>query len=163
MYISTAFADDTVWIGNNHKEMNRIVTISSSFYKLNDIKINGDKSELLVWNAPKAQPAHLRIGSDNSLITANRLTKESRYLGIFIRSRAGSSHVVKRVQNEISSICNLLRHKKMTVAQLVYVNNRVLLARIEYWTKTTFLSESQCKSFHNRFIKLLKNKMRIVS
>jgi hypothetical protein len=51
----------------------------------------------------------------------------------------------------------------MTVAQLVYVNNRVLLARIEYWTKTTFLSESQCKSLHNRFIKLLKNKMRIVS
>jgi exonuclease III/ribonuclease HI len=157
-----AFADDTAWVASNQAEMNRIINISGSFYALNDIKINGDKSELLVWNN-KSRHQQLHIGSDLTTIKPNHQSKESRYLGIYIRTRAGQNHILKRIQNEIASMCNILRSKKVTAAQLVYINNKVLLARIEYWTKISYISESNCKKLHNKFIRLIKNKMRIAA
>ncbi|GBC34113.1 uncharacterized protein OCT59_019011 [Rhizophagus irregularis] len=84
------------------------------------------------------------------------------YLGIYIRSRAGQSHVIKRAQQEITSITNTLRYKKVTASQIAYVNNVVLMARLEYRLKTTLVSENQCQTLHNRMITLLKTKMRII-
>ncbi|PKY57856.1 hypothetical protein RhiirA4_479245 [Rhizophagus irregularis] len=121
-YVVT-YADDTAWIASNKKEMETIIGISNSFFKLNDIQINGDKSELLVWNAPKDVIKSIKIGTNNDLVVANKPSQESRYLGVYIRSQAGSSHIVKRVKNEIKSMVNLLKYKKVTASQVVYVNN----------------------------------------
>jgi hypothetical protein len=46
----TVFADDTAWISHNKSQMEQITKISSSFYSLNDIRINEGKSELIVIN-----------------------------------------------------------------------------------------------------------------
>ncbi|CAB5194390.1 unnamed protein product [Rhizophagus irregularis] len=78
--------------------METIIGISNSFFKLNDIRINGDKSELLVWNAPKDVIKSIKMGTNNDLVVANKPSQESRYLGVYIRSQAGSSHIVKRVK-----------------------------------------------------------------
>ncbi|CAB4420996.1 unnamed protein product [Rhizophagus irregularis] len=128
-----AYADDTAWIASNKKEMETIIGISNSFFKLNDIRINGDKSELLVWNAPKDIIKTIKMGTNNDLVVANKSSQESRYLGVYIRSKAGSSHIVKRVKNEIKSIVNLLKYKKVTASQVVYINNVVLMARLELY------------------------------
>lgn len=115
---------------------------------------------MLVWNSKfKSEQRQLTIGSENTTIKANANNKESRYLGIYLRSKAGDSHVINRIQLEITTMCNILMHKRLTAAQLVYINNKVLLARIEYWAKTT----SKCKKLHNRFIQLIKRSMRVVS
>ncbi|CAG8708956.1 544_t:CDS:2, partial [Rhizophagus irregularis] len=79
------------------------------------------------------------MGTDLTLIKANPPLKDARYLGIYIRSRAVQSHVFKRAQQEITSITNALRHKKVTASQIAYVNNVVLMARLEYRLKTTLV------------------------
>jgi hypothetical protein len=93
-----AFTDDTTWIVNNKVEMMWIIDISSSFYNLNNIKINEGKSKLLVWNS-KLPKNHLQItiGSDNDTIKANLPTQCSRYLGVYIRSKASNSHIEKLI------------------------------------------------------------------
>ncbi|UZO10848.1 uncharacterized protein OCT59_002426 [Rhizophagus irregularis] len=91
--------------------METIIGISNSFFKLNDIRINGDKSELLVWNAPKDVIKSIKMGTNNDLVVAKKPSQESKYLGVYIRSQAGSSHIVKRVKNEIKSMVNLLKYK----------------------------------------------------
>ncbi|GBB84290.1 hypothetical protein RclHR1_01090029 [Rhizophagus clarus] len=48
-------------------------------------------------------------------------------------------------------------------AQLIYINNKILLAKIEYWTKTVFINEHRCNSLHNLFIRLIENKMHIIT
>ncbi|CAB4403351.1 unnamed protein product [Rhizophagus irregularis] len=157
-----AYADDTAWIASNKDEITKIISISNSFFELNDITINGEKSELLVWNTPKGTTNEINMGTDLILIKANPPLKDARYLGTYIRSRAGQSHVIKRAQQEITSITNALRHKKVTASQIAYVNNVVLMARLEYRLKTTLVSENQCQILHNRMITLLKTKMRII-
>ncbi|CAB4475197.1 uncharacterized protein OCT59_009201 [Rhizophagus irregularis] len=137
-----AYADDTAWIASNKDEITKIISISNSFFKLNDITINGEKSELLVWNTPKGTSNEINMGTDLTLIKANPPLKDARYLGIYIRSRAVQSHVFKRAQQEITSITNALRHKKVTASQIAYVNNVVLMARLEYRLKTTLVSEN---------------------
>lgn len=116
---------------------------------------------MLVWNAPKDVIKSIKMGINNDLVVANKPSQESRYLGVYIRSQAGSSHIVKRVKNEIKSMVNLLKYKKVTASQVVYVNNMVLMARLEYWLKCTFLTQNQCSTLHNCMILLLKQKMRI--
>ncbi|RGB27517.1 hypothetical protein C1646_769029 [Rhizophagus diaphanus] len=74
------------------------------------------------------------MGTNNDLVVANKPFQESRYLGVYIKSQAGSSHIIKRVKNEIKSMVNLLKYKKVTALQVVYINNVVLMARLEYWT-----------------------------
>src|SRR3954454_17790871 len=46
-----AYMDDTTWISSSKENMNKILSIASSFYQLNSIKVNPDKSTLIVINS----------------------------------------------------------------------------------------------------------------
>ncbi|GBB84289.1 hypothetical protein RclHR1_01090028 [Rhizophagus clarus] len=93
-----AFTDDTVWITNSQTEITCIIDISNSFYQLNDIKINGNKSELLVWNSKTLKDQlQITIGLDSNIIKADTLMQYSRYLAIYIHSKADNCHVERLI------------------------------------------------------------------
>ena len=50
-----AYADDTTWIAKSKEELQEIINISNEFYKINDIKINSKKSELIAININKTK------------------------------------------------------------------------------------------------------------
>ena len=50
-YAVLAYADDTAWIGSNRDNIIKIIDISEQFYKINDININGNKSEIIILNS----------------------------------------------------------------------------------------------------------------
>ncbi|GBC01554.1 hypothetical protein RclHR1_42270001 [Rhizophagus clarus] len=45
---SSAYMDDTQWLVPSQNNLEKILEIADSFYKLNDIQVNKEKSELLV-------------------------------------------------------------------------------------------------------------------
>ncbi|GET02346.1 WD repeat-containing protein 3 isoform X1 [Rhizophagus clarus] len=45
---SSAYMDDTQWLAPSQNNLEKILEIADSFYKLNDIQVNKEKSELLV-------------------------------------------------------------------------------------------------------------------
>jgi hypothetical protein len=81
----TAFADDTAWISHNKQQIEKITEILLLFYLLNDIRINGGKSELIIINKKKQnvvalleqQTPFIRLGNDSAIVTANPPNKAS--------------------------------------------------------------------------------------
>ena len=57
----------------------------------------------------------------------------------------------------IKKICNILRNKPLTVQHIVYINNRVIIPRVEYKTKIILLSENTCKFLQKPILPILKH------
>jgi hypothetical protein len=71
----------------------RIIVISNEFFNLNDIKINGKKLELMVFNVsvPKEEK-FIIMGQDQLIVHAVDLRKPVRYLGIYFTVQQGNKH-----------------------------------------------------------------------
>ena len=82
-----AYADDTTWIARSKTELQAIINTAYEFYKLNDIKINSKKSELLIFNANgKAKRNEeyymINIGKKEDTVYAKNNTSLYRHLGV---------------------------------------------------------------------------------
>ena len=67
--------------------MQKIVDISSEFYKLNDIEINNKKSELLILNSNHKNKGNntcleIVIGKSKEPVQAKQVKEVIRYLGV---------------------------------------------------------------------------------
>ena len=91
------------------------------FFALNDIDINGAKSELLIINGNKNDhPSDgIIMGTDNARVKPSPNHKPVRYLGVWFTpslSRKQQEHVACK---EIKSICAIIRSKRLTVDQIL--------------------------------------------
>jgi hypothetical protein len=129
-----AYADNMTWISNSRDNIQRTLDIANEFYALNNITINRDKSELIVINSsqPSSTTNYVTIGKNNAVVHANDTRSPSRYLGIYLTARSGNNHTYKIMEQEMQQIYNEIKFKKLTAAQTIYVNNIVLIPRLEY-------------------------------
>ena len=142
-----AYADDTTWIAKSKKELQEIIKISEEFYELNDIEINGKKSELLVINSKsnkKDSRLAVKVGKNKDTVYARRNTEAIRHLGVWISEKGGGECNIKIIAREVSRMCKAVKFKKATISQLTYLNNSVLLPSIEYRLQNTFLPKLKC-------------------
>src|SRR6266542_4302308 len=155
-----AYADDTAWIARNKQDLLAILDIAHSFFRLNDIQINGSKSELIVINGPK-DPAErkVKVGIDDyeAEVTAVHRTKPVRYLGVYLKEQGNHKHVIDLIRDEVKETTTILSQKRITLAHVVYVNNKVLIPRIEYRAKLTFVEDILAKKLFAPVQKLYKH------
>jgi hypothetical protein len=154
-----AFADDTGWIGSNRQNIMRIIVISNEFFNLNNIKINGKKLELIVFNTsvPKEEKFVI-IRQDQSIVRAVNSRKPVRYLEVYFTVRQDNKHNINIVHQEISSLIHTLKTKHMTTAHIVYINNKILIPRLEYKLITSLLSEHTANKLYTPMLCLIKHK-----
>ncbi|GBB94377.1 hypothetical protein RclHR1_23430002 [Rhizophagus clarus] len=81
---ASAYADDTQWIAKNKDKAEKIVSIANKFFDINDIKINGKKSEIIIVNPKESNKddRSLKIGKNKDKVIANKGSVPIRILGV---------------------------------------------------------------------------------
>ena len=161
-----AYADDTTWVARSKEELSQIIKISDEFYELNDIEINGKKSELLVINPyqtkhQKDKEISIEVGKNKDTVYAKRGSEAIRHLGVWLSEKGNSECNTKIIAREVTRMCKVIRFKRASVSQLVYMNNSVLLPSIEFRLQTSFLSKNKCDQIQRPIWMLIKNKMEL--
>jgi len=158
-----AYADDTTYVANSRKELESIIEIAEQFYKINDIEINSQKSELVVINKDKKEKNYVELRQKKEKVVMKKADKATRFLGVWISSKAEKRAALNLVRREVDSVVKSLRKKKVSLAHMVYMNNRVLLPRIEYRMQHHILPRDLCDRVQSPMFKLTKNKANMAS
>src|SRR5260363_80681 len=70
---------------------------------------------------------------------------------------------MRKAKAKVSKITGLLKHKKMSLNQIVYINNAVLIPMLEYRLLLSCLNKNQCDKIHQPMVQLTKWKMSMPS
>ena len=97
--------------------MQNIINISNKFFKLNNIKINRTKSELIALR-PRMNaliPEGIWIGTPPKYIEAKNVEESIRFLGILINFKSQEKVSIGYYKKVVSSITSILKIKKLLV------------------------------------------------
>ena len=161
---SLAYMDDTVWIAANKTSLENMLKIADSFFSLNGIKVNKNKSELVIINPLMPYKyAQTNFREDNTIVRANNKNTSARFLGMWINAEGSQKYVKDLIKKEIIALNNSIRYKKLTDKQILYMFNRVLMPRLEYRLQLMILSRQECKILNSICRKTFKNKIGLSS
>ena len=155
-----AFADDTTWIAKSKKQMEQTIKIAEDFFKLNDIQINGKKSKLITVNA-SVDTENRKVKLGNEWVIAEQKSKTTRFLGIWLGNKLCESQIKTRAIELVRSTAKILSTKKMTGAQVAYVNNMCVVPKLTYMFQTSKLSKRALDVIQSPIIGLAKHKLGI--
>src|SRR5918994_1230922 len=91
-----AYMDDTLWMGNSKDDLNDILNIADSFYNLNSIKVNWDKS-ILLSSLPISTAVQFQFNNNPLWITSMDPKVPIRYLGIWISLLNDNRYIHRQV------------------------------------------------------------------
>jgi len=160
-----AYMDDTTWIGLTKTNLEKILTIANSFYKLNQIQINKEKSRLMLSNAAKQTCTDdiIRINyGDKVLVITPVNQKESiRILGIWFNMKKDRKYNIQQTREEITNYIRNIKFKSLTNKQITYVYNMVIIPRIEYKLQLTHITRSELNNISSKFQIAFKYKLNL--
>ena len=156
-----AFADDTTWIADSKEQMEQMIEIAEDFFKLNDIQINGKKSKLVIVN-PSITKEDRKINLGNEWVQAEGKSKTTRFLGIWLSNKLCESQTKTRAKELVRATAKTLSTKKMTGAQVAYINNMCVIPKLTYMLQTSKLSKRAIEVIQSPIIGLAKHKMGVV-
>src|SRR5436305_393199 len=85
----------------------------------------------------------------------------TRYLGIWLGEKNQKKFIINLLQRELFQVTQALKKKKTMDKQILYIQNRVLILRIEYRAQHCFLQEGKCKKLTTKYMGKFKNAINI--
>src|SRR5271154_6255595 len=101
------------------------------------------------------------MGNDNAKVQCINKTDTIQYLGVWFSTNKSKAHNLIIAQDEISKITRTLQGKKLTNQQDIYINNRILIPRLEYRLSTFLIPETVARKIYTPMIKLSKQLMNL--
>ena len=135
--------------------------ITEDFFKLNDIQINGKKSKLIIVN-PSITKEDRKINLGNEWVQAEGKSKTTRFLGIWLSNKLCESQTKTRAKELVQATAKTLSTKKMTQAQVAYINNICIVPKLTYMLQTTKLSRIAIDKIQRPILRIAKRKLGVV-
>ncbi|PKY32221.1 hypothetical protein RhiirB3_491131 [Rhizophagus irregularis] len=83
-----------------------------------------------------------------------------RILGVYFNIEHDGNYLMFKIKNEIDHLVNLMYKKKITDKHILYIFNRIIVPRVEYWSQVMALSKTQTESLIIPFRRMFKNKLK---
>ena len=106
----------------------------------------------------KQEPRCIEIGPTKEKVVEKKSNEPTRFLGVWLSRKSSQHHALNIARKEVNTIIKALARKSSTLAQLIYINNRVLLPRLEYRLQHSVLLREQCDRLQSPLVQLIKNK-----
>ena len=116
---------------------------------------------LIVINGKKGEPKSVQAGLNKEPVMALDNNETARFLGIWIGSKDHKRTTIDKIRQDIDKIVSVLKGKKATGKQALYIFNRILIPRIEYKIRYCHLSPKECDTLTAQYRRVLKNKTEI--
>ncbi|KAF9539466.1 hypothetical protein EC957_005388 [Mortierella hygrophila] len=159
MVSNAAFVDDTNLFVPSNSNLERITDVSSEFFRIHGIEINGKKTELLV-----TKPTHNgTITYGESQIKPQDKIKASRILGVLFSADGKAKATTELSRKETSTICNILGRRKVTDKQCIFIINAVLIPRLLYRMSTTIIPWQEVERITAQYRKVVRQKLGLPS
>ena len=156
--------DDTTWLSKGKTEIEKQLDIANKFNRYNGIKVNPEKSQLIIVNSSeKDEDNYVKYGKNTTIIKPLKKGDSTRFLGVWISDKNNKNFVKKQIQKDVQTIYNLTRGKLVTAEQMAYVLNAVAIPRIEYKAHLTIFNELEAKSLTAKLRTCLHNKIGIAN
>src|SRR6185312_8000904 len=101
------------------------------------------------------------MGTDQHTVKPAANNQLIRYLGIWFSFKLSPRHHQCITHHEIDSVSNIIRTKRLTVDQVNYINNCVLIPRLEYRLCTTLFSVLTVRNLYTPMIKVTKQLLQL--
>eukprot|EP00741_Cyanophora_paradoxa_P004223 tig00000789_g4101.t1 len=158
-----AYADDTVLISSSARGVQLHADLVSEFFWIHDIALNAKKTEFTYNNvSPKPKPPLL--GPPGAKERAHHVlppTKPFKFLGVWFTADLNWRHQFAAVYTMARTACAILKKKKLTAKEAVYIVNSVLIPRITYACKVVAYTERQCAQIDTLWMTLVKHQARL--
>ena len=157
-----AYMDDSTWIGKKKNELELILQTADSFNEYNGIKVNKEKSKLIVINNSESKEnTNITYGLNSTKIQPLDKKSFTRFLGVWIGETDNKNFVKNQIKSEIDTAYNIMKYKKIIDDQVRYIYNVVIIPRVEYKMLITILSREDINTLTAKIRRLMRNKMGI--
>jgi hypothetical protein len=144
--------------------MQTILTVADSFNQYNGIKVNKEKSKLIVINSSESdENTNITYGENSTVIFPLKKGTFTRFLGVWIGEKNNKNFVQNQIREEIGKAYNIMKYKKLIDDQVSYIYNVVLVPRCEYKMMITILSKTDITKLTTKIRQLLRNKIGIAN
>jgi ribonuclease HI/endonuclease/exonuclease/phosphatase family metal-dependent hydrolase len=151
-----AYMDDTLWITNSLSQLQQILQVAESFYKMARIQVNPTKSTLL--SNSKLKPQLLFMDSTIHTQPNNTALK---FLGCWFTINQKYNIQTKLILQEIFDLCNILQTKNITDKQTSYIINNVIIPIFEYRIHNIVLPQYICNKILSKYLTIAKHKAKL--
>src|SRR5260363_70527 len=152
-----AYADDTVLVAESQEKIQEIIDIAEEFFEANSIELNTKKTELIVFNKKgKKNSSCLLFNKRKDKVIPKKDWDLTRFLGVWIAVKGCKKSLKSRLKREAVELAHLIKTKEISIDQARYINNKVLLPRLEYKLNLTLLNKQECDKIQNPMLQVVK-------